>query len=149
VGLFNAIEESGHAKKRRRVIIAVVAVLFIAGGLWWALRYHTERVTILHFMTAVVAGNMQQAYQIWKPSPSYSFKDFQDDWGPSGYYGPVRSFNVKDSSKPRFGSAVEVEIEISPYQPFPPQDDMLKQSKTKAVKLWVETKDQSISFPPY
>ena len=149
MALFDAVEESGHSKKRRRIIIGLCVVVLGAAGLWWLLRYHTERVTILHFMNAVVAGNMQQAYQIWKPSASYTFKDFQDDWGPSGYYGPVRSFNVRDSSHPKLSSSVEVKIELSPYQPFPEKDDMLKQSKTKEVRLWVQTKDESISFPPY
>ena len=149
MALFEAVEESGHSKKRRRLIIGACVVVLGAIGLWWLLRFHTERVTILHFMNAVVAGNMQQAYQIWKPSPSYSFKDFQDDWGPNGYYGPVRSFNVADSSHPKLSTSVEVKIELSPYQPFPPKDDMLKQSKTKEVRLWVQSKNQSISFPPY
>jgi hypothetical protein len=148
LALFDAVEEHPHAKTRRRAIVAIVLVLFIAGGLWWVLRYHKERVTILHFMTAVIAGNMQEGYQIWKPSPSYSFKDFQDDWGPNGYYGPVKSFHVKDSDRPRGGSAVAIKIELSPYQPFPADNDMAKQSKTKEVVLWVELKDESISFPP-
>jgi hypothetical protein len=100
-------------------------------------------------MNAVVTGNMQQAYKIWKPEQSYSFKDFLDDWGPNGFYGPVRSFRVKDSERPKEGSAIAVKVEISPYQPFPDDDDALKQSKTKQVILWVELKDQSISFPPY
>ena len=76
MALFDAVEESGHSKKRRRIILAIVGVVFVAAGLWWVLRYHTERVTILHFMTAVIAGNMQQAYQIWKPSHSYSLQGF-------------------------------------------------------------------------
>lgn len=131
------------------MIIGICIVVLGAAGLWWLLRFHTERVTIHNFMAAVVAGDMQEAYKIWKPSASYTFKDFQDDWGLSGYYGPVKSFNVKDSSHPKMASAVEVVVELSPYQPFPEKDDMVKQSKTKEVRLWVETKDQSISFPPY
>ena len=101
-------------------------------------------------MNAVVAGNMQQAYQIWKPSPSYTFKDFQDDWGPNGYYGPVKSFQRDEDRTICAGaSGVEIKIELSPYQPFPEDNEMLKQSKTKEVTLWVQLKDESISFPPY
>jgi hypothetical protein len=148
LALFEAVEEHPHAKSRRRVIVAIVLVAFIAAGLWWVLRYHKERVTILHFMTAVIGGNMQQAYQIWKPSGSYSFKDFQDDWGPNGYYGPIASFRIKDTDHPKSGSGVAIKIELSPYQPFPADNDMAKQSKTKEVVLWVELKDESISFPP-
>jgi hypothetical protein len=149
VALFEAVEEHPNAKSRRRVIVAIVLVVFVAAGLAWVLRYHKERVTILHFMTAVIAGNMQQAYQVWKPSPSYAFKDFQDDWGANGYYGPVKSFRIKDTDRPKASSAVAIKIELSPYQPFPADNDVAKQSKTKQVVLWVEVKDESISFPPF
>ena len=149
MALFEAVEEHPNAKSRRRVIVAIVLVVFVAAGLWWVLRYHKERVTILHFMTAVIAGNMQQAYQVWKPSPSYTFKDFQDDWGANGYYGPVKSFRIKDTDRPKASSAVSIKIELSPYQPFPADNDVAKQSKTKQVVLWDELKDESISFPPF
>ena len=147
--LFDPIEEHPHAKSRRRVILVIVLVVFTALGLWWVLRYHKERVTILHFMNAVIAGNMQQGYEIWKPSQSYSLKDFIDDWGPNGYYGPIKSFRVAKTEHLRGGSGVEIKIRLSPYQPFPEDDDVAKQNKTKEVTLWVQFNDQSISFPPY
>jgi hypothetical protein len=149
VALFDAVEESRHSKKRRRTILAIVVVVFAAAGLWWVLRYHTERVTILHFMNAIIAGNMQQAYQIWKPSQSYSLKDFQDDWGPNGYYGPIKSFRITKTERLRESSGVEIRIRLSPYQPFPEDNDVAKQNKTKEVTLWVEISNQSISFPPF
>ena len=149
MALFDELKENPGAKTRRRVILAVVAVIFVIAGLWWVLRYHTERVTILHFMNAVIAGNMQQGYQIWKPAASYSFKDFVDDWGPNGYYGPIKSFRVSKTEHLRGGSGVEIRVRLSPYQSFPEDDDMAKQNKTKEVTLWVQFNDQSISFPPY
>jgi hypothetical protein len=149
VGLFDEVKENPHAKTRRRVILAIVVVVFVAAGLWWVLRYHKERVTILHFMNAIIAGDMQQAYQIWKPSQSYSFKDFQDDWGPTGYYGPIKSFRVVKTDHLRGGSGVEIKVRLSPYQPFPEDDDLAKQNKTKEVTLWVQFNDESISFPPF
>jgi hypothetical protein len=148
MALFEELQEHPRSKSRRRVILAVVLVVFIAAGLWWVLRYHKERVTILHFFNAVVAGNMQQAYQIWKPSQSYTFKDFLDDWGPTGYYGPIKSFHVAHTDHTTGASGVEIKIELSPYQPFPADNDVAKQAKTKEVTLWVEFSDQSISFPP-
>ena len=147
--LFDPIEENPHAKSRRRVILAIVAVIFAAAGLWWALRYHKERVTVLHFMNAVIASDMQRAYEIWKPSQSYSLKDFNDDWGTNGYYGPIKSFRVMKTEHLRGGSGVEIKIRLSPYQPFPDDDDVAKQSKTKEVTLWVQFNDESISFPPF
>ena len=100
-------------------------------------------------MNAVIAGNLEQAYQIWKPSQSYSFNDFVEDWGANGYYGPVKSFHIENRPEHRpGGSGVAIKIELSPYQPFPADDDQVKRSKTKEVTLWVEFKDQSITFPP-
>ena len=45
-------------------------------------------------MSTVSQGDLQKAYQIWQPSQSYSFKDFTEDWGPGGYYGPVKSYRI-------------------------------------------------------
>ena len=40
---------------------------------------------------------------MWSPSESYSLKDFEGDWGPDGYYGPVKSFNVTGTTGRRTG----------------------------------------------
>jgi len=147
LGLLDATPDRPPSKLRRRLIMAAVFIALGSAGLWWVLRYHTEKVTIHHFLSAVAAGDLQRAYQIWKPAPSYSFKDFQDDWGPNGYYGPVKSFNVKDTDHPSQCSCVDVIVQVSPYQPFPEKDDFVKQAKTKEFKIRVEYGDQSMSFP--
>jgi len=152
VDLFNSTEEHPPAKLRRYVITGLAFVLLVAGGCWYLLRYHTEKNTIRLFFDTVAAGNLQQAYQIWKPSPSYSYKDFLEDWGPSSYYGPVKSYHIESAQVIKRGtepaSGVIITAEVSPYSPFPANDDVARQSKTKEVRLWVEFKDQSISFPP-
>jgi len=148
VGLFTTIEEKPPSKIRRYLITAGAFILIGSGTLWYLLRFHTEKVTIHHFMTAVTAGNMQQAYQIWKPSQSYTMKDFLEDWGDQGYYGPVKSYTVERPDNVKDGEAAAITIDISPYQPYP-HDDPVKESKNKKVTLWVQFKDQSISFPPY
>jgi len=154
VGLFDAVEERPPSRFRRYVIILIAVIATYAAFaamlprlLWYPIVYHSELNTAQRFMGAVVAGNMERAYQIWKPAGSYSFQDFLDDWGPGGYYGPVKSFNVKDTDHLKASSGIEVIVQVSPYQPFPEKDDAIKQVKTKEVRLWVEFKDQSISFP--
>ncbi len=141
----------------RRYVIVLIAVIatyaaFAAvfpGFLWYPIVYHSELNAVHKFMNAVAAGDMQRAYGLWSPSPSYTQKDFLSDWGPDGYYGPVKSFNVKDTYHPPKGSSgLVVIVEVSPYPTFPEKDDMVKQSKTKEVRLWVEFKDRSIQFPP-
>jgi len=149
VGLFDSTDEHPPSKIRRYIITAAAGVLILVAVVWWFSRFHTEKHTVRTFMNAVVAGNLQEAYKIWKPEASYSFKDFQDDWGDAGYYGPVKSFYIQDATRLRNSSAAVIIVEISPYAPFPEKDDVAKQAKTKEVKLWVQFSDQSISFPPF
>jgi hypothetical protein len=150
-----------HPPSRRRryafravafLIVGLLAFLYLwyVGYPLYPLRFHTERITTRDFLDALIAGNEQRAYQIWKPSPSYSFQDFLTDWGPSGMYGPVKSFRLERSElPPRGGTSVIVKVDVSPDQPFPGDNEAAKQSKVQEVELWVDRKDQSISFPPY
>ncbi len=95
---------------------------------------------------------MNTAYQLWKPGPgsSYKLQDFIADWGPTGYYGPVKSYSILKANSPS-GSAtsVEVRVAISPFSPMPTaNNDPEKSQKTRVVNVWVDTKDKSFSFPP-
>jgi hypothetical protein len=149
VGLLDATEEKPPSKLKRYLITVLVFIVLGGGGLWFLLRYHAEKTVVYHFMNAVVAGDMDKAYGMWSPSPSYSLQDFIGDWGPNGVEGPVKSFNVKGTYRPPDGSSgVVVIVEVSPYQPFPDKDDLAKQSKTQEVRLWVQFKDRLIQFPP-
>jgi len=126
-------------------ILAVIAV-------WFWLRFYPEKKAAEQFFNAVVAGDMSTAYQLWKPGPgsSYKLKDFVADWGPTGYYGPVKSYSILKAKSPN-GSAtsVEVRVAISPFSPMPTaNNDPEKAQKTRVVNVWVDTKDKSFSFPP-
>ncbi len=151
--LFDAPQQELHPSKVRRYIItAVVAVILAFVFLWfWPgnLRYYKEKDTVRLFLNEVSAGNMQRAYQIWKPSASYSFKDFLDDWGPNGYYGPVRSYHVEREVRRGGGSnGLDVIVEVSPDKPFPFDGSAAEQNKTKEIDLFVRFSDKSLSFPP-
>jgi hypothetical protein len=148
VGLFDSSEEHPPDKMRRYIITGAAFIALIAGGCWYLLRFHAEKQTIRHFLDTVIAGNMDEAYRIWKPSETYSLKDFLEDWGPNGYYGPIKSYHIEDIEHLKDASGVVAAIELSPYSPFPDDHDAAKQSKTKEVRLWVEFKDQSLGFPP-
>jgi hypothetical protein len=123
-------------------IIAIIAV-------WFWLRFYPEKKAAETFFDAVVAGDMNRAYQLWQPSPSYRLKDFVDDWGPTGYYGPVKSYRIiKSRYPPGPGtSTVEIHVEISPFSPLPDANDE-KSQKTKVVSLWIDTKSKSLSVAP-
>lgn len=152
MGVFDSSEEHPPAKIRRYVISGVAFAVLLFFAYQYLMRYHTEKRTANHFMTAIVAGNMEQAYRMCNPSDSYSMKDFLDDWGPDGYYGPVKSFHIENAEEDKRGtekaSGVNITVEVSPYTPFPTNNDVAKQSKTKEVRLRVEYKDQSVGFAP-
>jgi len=153
VGLFDSTEEHPPAKMMRYVITGLVFIALLIGAAAYLLRFHKEEKTIRHFMDTLVAEDMEEAYRIWKPTPTYSLKDFLEDWGPNGYYGPIKSYHIENlerlpNASGGASSGVVTTIEISPYQPFPDDHDAAKQSKTKEVRIWVEFKDQSLGFPP-
>jgi hypothetical protein len=124
------------------IIIAIIAV-------WFVLRFYPEKKAAENFLNAVVAGDMNHAYQLWQPGPSYKLQDFVADWGPTGYYGPVKSYEIMKARSPHgSSSSVEIRVAISPFSPMPDANDPEKSQKTKVVSIWVDAKDKSLSFPP-
>ncbi len=117
-------------------------------ALWFTFRYYPEKKAAEHFFGALVAGDTARAYQLWKPSPSYAMKDFLADWGPEGYYGPVKSYKILRASSPLGANAIAVRVAISPFSPMPDASDIEKSRKTKVVSVWVLISDKSFSFPP-
>lgn len=149
MGLLDAGAEEPKSKALRYVISAVVLVALIAVGVWYLLRYTSEKHTVEHFMDAVVTGNSQQAYQIWHPHPGFSFQDFLGFWGPNGYYSPIKTYRIESAEvPPKGGSGVVVTVEISGYDPFPKPEEKIKSAQNREVQLWIERSDQSMSFPP-
>ncbi len=146
--LFDGTSEHPESRLRRYVITGIAFILLVWGGAWYMLRYHSEKGVVRKFFTAVVAGQMDGAYRIWHPQPGYSMKDFLEDWGPSGYYGPVRSFRITTSARPTSAGYVVVVVEVAPSSPFPGSNDAVGQAAIKEVKLAVEIKDLSLSFAP-
>ena len=149
MGLLDTRDEEPKSRTLRYAVSGAALVLLVAFGLWYSVfRYLGEKHTVEHFMDAVVAGDSQRAYQIWKPHGTYSFQDFMADWGPQGYYGPVKSYRIESAEQPRDGgSGVVVVVEISPSQPFPRNNDP-QSGRNREVRLWVERSDQSLGFPP-
>jgi hypothetical protein len=74
-------------------------------------------------------------------------KDFLADWGPQGYYGPVKSYEIIHAKAPGGSNAISVSTEISPYSPMPDISETEKSRKTKIVEVWVLAADKSFSFP--
>ena len=126
--------------------IAALAVLAIV-ALYYTFRYYPEKRAAEHFLDALVAGDTAKAYQLWKPGPTYSMKDFLADWGPDGYYGPVKSYKILHAKAPTGSNAVAITVEVSPFSPMPDTSDTEKSRRTKVVEVWVVASDKSFSFP--
>ncbi len=149
MGLLDSTSEEPRSKLRRYAISGLALALLVAASLWYVFRFYPEKKAVERFLDALVAGDTQRAYQLWKPQASYSYKDFLDDWGPTGYYGPVKSYQIETAENPRGGgSGVIVVVVVSPDQPFPAESDAAKNRRTKEVRIWVERSDKSLGFPP-
>jgi hypothetical protein len=136
-------------EKSRAMAFTVTALVFVVlVVLFFTFRYYPEKKVVEHFFDALVAGNTDQAYQLWKPGPSYAMKDFLADWGPQGYFGPVKSYKILRANSPLGANAVAVRVAISPYSPMPDASEVEKSRKTKVVSIWVLISDKSLSFPP-
>ena len=136
-------------QKSRAMAFTVAAVTLAAiVTLWFVFRYYPEKRAAERFFDALAAGNINLAYQLWNPGPSYTMKDFVADWGPEGYYGPVKSYEILKTSSPHGANAVDVRVAVSPFSPVPDASDPEKSRKTKVVSVWVVMSDKSLSFPP-
>jgi len=152
-GLLDGTDEDPRWKLRRYIItvaagiiLAVVLPLLLYFGL-----HVPEKRAAAHFLDALAAGNMRLAYQLWKPDPArYTMNDFMTDWGPSGYYGPVKSYRVESAATAsRSETTVVVTVEVSPDQPFPDNSDVDKSRRIKEVQIWVDKTSKALSFPGY
>ena len=135
--------------KSRAMAFTIAALSLVAiAALWFAFRYYPEKKAAERFFDALIAGDTAKAYQLWKPSPTYAMKDFLADWGPQGYYGPVKSYEIAHAKAPRASNSVAVTVKLSPYSPMPDISDTEKSRKTRVVEVWILPSDKSFSFPP-
>jgi hypothetical protein len=148
LSLLDQKSEAPPSKVLRYAVSGVALALLLSFAVWYFfLRYLSEQRTIRNFMDLVVAEKFEEAYRAWQPQPSYTYGDFLADWGPDGYYGPVRSYNIFSIRSPGRASGSTVVVELSPDQPFPPQEDA-KSARVRVVRLWVEARDLSMGFAP-
>jgi hypothetical protein len=149
MGLLDPGAEEPKSKALRYGVSGVALVLLLGAGMWYFLRYTPEKRTAEHFMHAIATGDTQQAYQIWHPHASFSYKDFLSFWGPDGYYSPIKTYQIESAEvPPKGGTGVVVVVEISSYDPFPKPGETVKAAQNREVQLWIERSDQSMSFPP-
>ena len=148
MGLLDRDSEDPQAKLRRYIVLGLLSVAVLIAAYLYFTRFSTEKKTVETFLDAVARGDTEAAYRLWQPPSSYTYKDFLEDWGPNGYYGPVKTFEIVTAQRRPGASGVVVVVEVSPFSPFPTDTDKEKLRQNKEVKLWVERATQAISFAP-
>jgi len=106
-----------------------LALVAIGGAGYVLFRNYSEERAISRFLTALEQGNFQQAYQLWQPSPTYTFGDFLHDWGEQGDYGKIRTFKILGSRSKGAGTVI-VTVTINDQQP---PRDLIVDRKTKGL----------------
>lgn len=149
MGILDSGAEEPKSKLRRYIVSVIALVLLLVFVVWHTFRFFPEKRAAQRFFDALAAGDTARAYELWKPLPSYTMDRFLEDWGPSGYYGPVESYRIQSVSWPeKGGNSVIVVAELSPFAPFPEDNDVQKTRRIKEVRIWVNSSDKSLSFPP-
>ena len=105
--------------------VAVILLIYRFGNF-------REEKLVEKFLDELKAGNFQQAYQTWGPTPGYAYKDFMADWGGHGYYGKIGTSRILESKTEGTGVIVMVEF------------GHLK----RPVALWVERRTRTLAFSP-
>jgi hypothetical protein len=147
--IFEAPEYDVRKARRRKIIISVlVVVVLVLGTVAFIYRNWPEEHRVSKFFTALVNKDFKTAYGIWIADPDwekkaplarYPFADFYRDWGPSGEWGPIRSFKIDGSSRPsdRNTSSNGVVVVVT-----------INERKEPAT-IFVDKSDHTLSFSPF
>ena len=134
-------DDTRDRRRRTRIIISVFVVLILA---WVAyhFRNYPERHAVAKFFSALQHGDVEQAYAIWLQDPvwkqhpqkysNYTYGDFNQDWGPSGEWGIIKSYDVDCSYAS--GNGVIVQTTVN--------------GRSEHAYVWVQKSDNTLHFSP-
>jgi hypothetical protein len=146
--------DPARARKRRGKIIAIIVVLILLALLAWHFRYWREEHQVNQFFDALQTQSYERAYGLWMNDPNwkqhpeqysrYPFPEFYQDWGPGGEWGLVKTHSIDGVAVPKGGNAgafvtpsgVVVVVTVN-------------QRIGDKAHIWVEKKDNTLSFSPY
>jgi len=134
--------DEARDRRRRNLIILAVIVGLILVWVAYHLRDYSERRAADKFFAALKRGDVEGAYALWMKDPdwkqhpqkysNYTFGDFNQDWGPSGQWGIIRSHKVDCS----YSSGSGVIVEVTPNQ------------RAEHATIWVDKSDKTLHFSP-
>jgi len=112
----------------------------------WSLPLYPEKKAYRDFFGRLVAVDTNKASELWKPRHVYRMSDFAADWGPGGYYGPVKRLQNHEPKAPKQSNSIEVHVALSPFSPCLDQSDAEKSSKNPRRDPLGLPSDKSLSF---
>jgi hypothetical protein len=118
-----------HGVIRRYLILWILVVVGFGVILFILYRNYAEERTVARFLTTLHEGKFREAYQLWQPSPSYTFEDFLRGWGEMGDYGKIREFRIL-GSRSKGSNTVIVTVRINGVDP---PLELLVDRKTKGL----------------
>jgi hypothetical protein len=134
--------DEARDRRRRNLIIAAVLATLILAWIGYHLRHYPERLAAAKFFSALQRRDIEGAYRLWlgdsdwKQHPNkysnYTFGDFNQDWGPSGEWGVIKSFTIDCSYSS--GSGVIVQVTVN--------------QRAEHTYVWVEKSNKTIHFSP-
>jgi len=127
--LMDAQPPKRHGIFRRYLVLWILLALGTGTILYILFRNYSEERAVARFLTTVQQGKYHEAYELWQPSPSYTFEDFLRGWGEAGDYGKIREFRIL-SSRSKGSSTVIVTIRINNTNP---PLDLVVDRKTKGL----------------
>jgi len=99
-----------------RYIVLSVLIILLGAGFYFAFRNYPEERAVARSLTTLEQGKFQEGYQLWQPSPTYSYQDFLHGWGLQGDYGKIRGFEIL-GTKSKGSSLVIVTVRINNVDP--------------------------------
>jgi hypothetical protein len=137
--------DEGRARRRRIWTISIIVAVLVIAGLLWFNRYWPEERHVDHFFAALKAKDFETAYGVWMNDPNwkqhpenykrYPFRAFYQDWGPGGDWGPINSYKIIAAQKPRpNASGVVVGVRVN--------------ERKSLCSVRVEFKDKTLGFSP-
>jgi hypothetical protein len=117
-----------------RYILLAVAGILIGSVSYVILRNYSEERAISRFLTTLEHGDFQQAYQLWQPSSTYTYKDFLHDWGAEGDYGKIHTFKILGSQS-KGSATVVVTVTVNDQEP--------------PLELLVDRKTKGLAYSPF
>jgi len=127
--LMDAQAPKRHGAFRRYLVLWIFVLVGLGIILFILYRNYAEERAVARFLTTLHEGKFREAYQLWQPSPSYTFEDFLRGWGEMGDYGKIREFQIL-GSRSKGSNTVIVTVRINGVDP---PLELLVDRKTKGL----------------